>query len=193
MTNEGVLPVTWQCSDEWTVIRAKKDDAHEITSLCNACHHLHSVDENFILREKEFFEDSIESSVHRENEKLYRSFSYCLKHNDEGALLGYFQCIADYPESGTMWINAMIINPHYQGKGIGREFIQSFEQKIYSDVIKNLSLRVSLKNYPALRFWIANGFTSINRFQGEEFCTAENNGACFVLSKKLPHSFIHVL
>jgi len=193
MTNEEILPSTWQCSDDWTVIRAKKDDAQEIMSLCNACHYLHAVDENFILRENKYFEDIITSPHHSENEKIYRSFNYCLKQNNEGTLLGYFQCIAEYPESGTMWINALIIDPRHHGKGIGRDFLRSFEQKIYSDIIHNLSLRVSLKNYPALRFWIANGFTNIHRFQGEDFCTSENNGACFVLSKKLPQSFIHVL
>ncbi|MFN9338433.1 MAG: hypothetical protein ACK6BZ_02965 [Candidatus Kapaibacterium sp.] len=60
------------------------------------------------------------------------------------------------------------------------------------NTVNKLSLRVSLKNYPALRFWLANGFTTILHFNAEQYYSSESNAACFVLGKQLPSKFIHI-
>ena len=80
----------------------------------------------------------------------------------------------------------------YHGKNIGKTFITSIEEKLSIDTINKMSLRVSLKNYPALRFWLANGFTTILHFNAEQYYSSESNAACFVLGKQLPSKFIHI-
>ena len=192
MTNKQILPVTWQCSDEWTVVRAKIDDADEITALYNACHYLYDVDENFIRREIEYYQEILGKIYHTEHDMHYASYCYCLKNNETSRIMGYFQCIAHYPDNGTLWTSAMILHPEYHGKNIGKTFITSIEEKLSIDTINKMSLRVSLKNYPALRFWLANGFTTILHFNAEQYYSSESNAACFVLGKQLPSKFIHI-
>lgn len=192
MKSEQLLPATWQCSDEWTVVRAKIDDAEGITALYNACHYLYDVDENFIRREKEYYQEILGNIYHTENGRDYSSYCYCLKDNETATVMGYFQCIAHYPDDGTMWISAMILHPDYHGKNIGKKFMTSFEEKLSSDTIKHISLRVSLKNYPALHFWIANGFTTIIHFKAEKYYSSESNAECLVLGKQLSSTFIQI-
>ncbi len=192
MKSKQLLPATWQCSDEWTVFRAKSDDTDGIMSVYNACNYLHEVDEHFIRREKQYFQEIVESLHHRENDCDYQTYCYCLKDNETAVIMGYFQCIADYPDNGTLWISAMIVHPDYHGRNVGKKFIASLEGSLSGDTIKKISLRVSLKNYPALRFWLANGFNTILHFEGERRYTSQSNAVCFVLTKYRPPIFIHL-
>jgi ribosomal protein S18 acetylase RimI-like enzyme len=62
-----------------------------------------------------------------------------------------------------------VLHPDWQGKHLGREVVEGLAEQLRALEYSAIWLRVYLKNWPALRFWITNGFTNILAYEGDHF------------------------
>ena len=74
-----------------------------------------------------------------------------------------------FPDTPTLWIAILAIHTDYQGKKFGQEVVLGLmeEARKLSNYTR-LGLTVGIKNWPALRFWINNGFTEIIKLNGDK-------------------------
>lgn len=83
--------------------------------------------------------------------------------------VGYVSMYHGYSKKHILWIGALMISPKHQGKKYGQQFVTQFVKE--AKKLKGFSfvgIGVALKNWPAMRFWIRNGFTQISDIKGEK-------------------------
>ncbi len=86
-----------------------------------------------------------------------------------GDIIGYAALYHGYSRKDMLWIGMLAIAPHHQGKKYGMQFMAQFEKQARKvDGIASVGIGVALKNWPAMRFWIRNGFTEILEIKGEK-------------------------
>lgn len=165
--------------EQYVLKKAVANDAEKINNIKNSCFYLFPFDENFYISETQEHIDIIARS-HLEENKLGL---YCIMYNNE--TIGFLYVLYDVPEHGSIWITSLIIHPKYQRNRIGRKIILHLE-KVFSEIgYRNIQLRVYIKNFQALRFWISVGFSTIVNFQSEDSFEEFSNRASFVLVKNI--------
>lgn len=83
--------------------------------------------------------------------------------------IGYVSMYHGYPEKKTAWIGALMILPKHQGKKYGQQFVTQFSKEAKKlKGFSSVGIGVAVKNWPAMRFWIANGFTEILKIKGDK-------------------------
>ncbi len=174
----SVLPSEWFVNNV-TIRQATIHDAQSITEIKNACHYLYSYDENFYISDISEYQDILLNHNNTEEQ----STLYCIVTNT--TTLGFFHVYYHYPSKKTVWIKTLIIHPHGQRKGIGRSIIHNIEEQCAVQGIIASQIKVYLKNYTALRFWLSCGYTSIIDFNSEDIFEQHSNRASFVLEKSL--------
>lgn len=86
-----------------------------------------------------------------------------------GKAVGYVVLYHGYPAKDTVWIGALMISPKHQGKHYGRQFVAQFAKETKKlKKFSSVGIGVAVKNWPAMRFWIANGFTKIVKIKGDK-------------------------
>lgn len=99
--------------------------------------------------------------------ELHRLQSIKLK--ADGEIIGYAVLYHGFPDEKTLWIAILAIHTDHQGKQFGKEFTEGLiaETKKLQGY-NRLGLTVGIKNWPALRFWINNGFTNVLKLNGDK-------------------------
>lgn len=91
---------------------------------------------------------------------------------DQKLYLGYFQgdqlvaildLILDYPKEMQAWIGLLMVAHNQQKQGLGRQIVQDLEGALARARFAHIELAVRPNNEPALKFWAANGYQTINR------------------------------
>jgi ribosomal protein S18 acetylase RimI-like enzyme len=89
-------------------------------------------------------------------------------------VIGYLKLLYSYPDAGSVWIAAFEIDPPFQHQGIGGEIIQALLSHLSAEKkFKRVFLAVDIKNWPALGFWIKQGFDKIERMYGDKVYAAD--------------------
>ncbi len=92
-----------------------------------------------------------------------------IKLKSGGKIVGYTVLYHGFPDEQTLWIAILAIHTDYQGKQFGQELIaQLLEEAKKLQSYTRLGLTVGIKNWPALRFWINAGFTTILKLNGDK-------------------------
>jgi len=86
---------------------------------------------------------------------------------DTGAIVGYFDVYHGYPDAHTVWIGILLIDPAYQRQGYAQEVVEGIAQVTRDLGYTELGIGVHLKNWPALRFWVRQGFDRIVKVAGD--------------------------
>lgn len=97
----------------------------------------------------------------------YKMQSIKLKHLDKN-LIGIICIYHGYPKDDNIYITSMCIKNDYKKNGFGQEIIEQLIKQLQLLGYKEIKINVSLKNWPALRFWINQGFNSINGIHGDK-------------------------
>jgi ribosomal protein S18 acetylase RimI-like enzyme len=100
----------------------------------------------------------------------------------QGRIVGFFHVLEAYPKPATTFIGMLLFDQAYKGLGLGRELVQALSTQL--DACSEIKLSVELKNWEGLRFWIAAGFDSIEKYAGDP-TYASDNSARMVLCKGL--------
>jgi ribosomal protein S18 acetylase RimI-like enzyme len=89
-----------------------------------------------------------------------------------------------FPTPNIFWIVYLAIHPDFQGKGYGREFMTGLSDQVKSLGYTSIRLVVDVKNWPAMRFWVQEGFDMIIYMMGDKIMS-ENTFAQLILEKSL--------
>lgn len=81
-----------------------------------------------------------------------------------GLLLSYH----GYPTLDTFYINYLFIDTECHKQGIGQEVVYELVEILKDAKYREVRANVSLKNWPALRFWTKLGFNKINGVFGDK-------------------------
>ena len=98
--------------------------------------------------------------------------------------IGLLSFYCGFPTSKTIYIGSLFFLRDSQGQGFGREVIDELERFAFEKGYQAAHVAVGLKNWPALRFWIALGFDRAVRIAGDK-SHAEDAYADIQLAKKL--------
>jgi len=88
--------------------------------------------------------------------------------NRDMKLIGFFAGYHGYPEREIFYIGQLFIRSDFQGKGVGGEVVERCVAEVVKAGFRELRLTVDIKNWPAIRFWLKNGFDRITTFVGDK-------------------------
>lgn len=93
---------------------------------------------------------------------------WLIRDNDTGEALGLLQVHVHYPADESAYIGALFFVPDAQEDGRGREIVQAIHDRLQSAGAIEARVAVGLRNWVALRFWLAMGYESIAKVSGDE-------------------------
>lgn len=184
-----VLPENWG-TDRLMVRDATMVDVPHLRSVFNACSYLGAWDNTFYEETEEAFVQLVaksgglnHSGLNHDGKEIFKMQSVFLRGGEN--IIGYFHLFHDAPMPRRVWISMFVVHPHFQKNRYGSELAygiwNQFRKLGDYDAIW---LKVCLKNWPALRFWIDMGWRTIVHYEGD-IVHADDTMAAIVLEKKL--------
>jgi ribosomal protein S18 acetylase RimI-like enzyme len=178
------LPSNWQ-TDRLAVRDGSLAEIAELRELFNTCHHLENWDPTFILVSTEEMTQLVAQSVNAPaaGERQFRLQT--ARPRGDLRIIGYFHTYQRQPHPDVAFISMMVIHRDFQGSGYGRELVTGLWQQLrLLGWCRAVWLHVYLRNLPALRFWISQGFTTIVDYEDDK-APAETAHANLTLAKLL--------
>lgn len=156
------LPTSWH-TERLHVTDGTLADVPQLMHIFNACSHVEPWDPTFKVYPAAEFTGLVQQSL-QDGMKDGR-FQLQLAHlNDQP--IGYFHCHHDHPHSNILLISMFVLHPDHQNGGYGSELVAGLAEQAKATSHQAIWLEVFLKNWPALRFWIKSGFTTIIDMDG---------------------------
>lgn len=162
-----LLPAQWS-TPRISVADSTLADAARLTAIFNACNYAHPWDPTFRIIREEELSLLIGESLSTEGEDLYFRMQ-TLRVIGQDDPIGYFHLShwsPRLPQAGTVLISMFVINPAQQRQGYAQDVVAGLAERLSQLGYKAIWLDVYLKNWPALRFWIQQGFTHIIEYEG---------------------------
>jgi ribosomal protein S18 acetylase RimI-like enzyme len=178
-----ILPESWG-TDRLMVRDATMEDVPHLRNVFNACSYVGEWDNTFYEETEEAFIKLVSKSLglnHTAND-IFKMQSVFLRGGAD--IIGYFHLFHDAPMPHRVWISMFVVHPHFQKKRYGSELAYGiWDQFRQLGEYEAIWLRVSLKNWPALRFWIDLGWRTIVHYEGDTVL-ADDTMAAIVLERK---------
>lgn len=177
----------------WTTPRLQIEDASPTEIPClhtifNACAYVEPWDPTFRLVAVDELSLVVAQSL--ANDDYNRRFKLqCVHDRVNCQPVGYFHMFYGMPQPDTIWLSMFCIHPDYQRLAYGHEIVEGLSDRLSLLGYAAIWLRVYLKNWPALRFWIDQGFTTIIEFEGDPVLTPDGH-ASLKLEKRLPQPLL---
>jgi len=102
-------------------------------------------------------------------------------------IIGFLAIYHGFPTTNIAWILYLYIHPDCQGKGYGQEFVRELSEQLRRLGFTGMRLVVDVKNWPAMRFWVQEGFDKIIEMVGDKVIS-EETFAHLILEKSLAPS-----
>ena len=161
----------------WTTDRLiiRDSSLDEITRLrdifnANASVGQQGWDPTFTIIDEQEIEGHVQRSDTREEPGHENFQMQTIFEQESGAMIGYYHVYHGVPQH-PMWgfISMFVLHPDQQKHGYGREVMEGvFDQARTLGDRDALGARVYLKNWPALRFWVGQGFDHIEKMDGDK-------------------------
>lgn len=180
----NVLPLTWE-TERLTVRDVGEADVDALTALFNANAHVGKWDRVFHAVERDELRDLVIKSMGRAQRPEAPFQMQCAQRKGDGALVAYFHAVYGVPPApDAVYISMFVVDPALHGQGYGAEIVRGLSEQWPRCLPGHARAwaEVSLKNWPALRFWIAAGFRTIVEWDGDREW-AENAHATLILEK----------
>ncbi len=179
-----ILPDRW--GTERLIVRdAVMEDVPHLQNVFNACSYVGEWDNTFYEETEEAFTQLVSKSIklNHSTEEIFKMQSVLLRGGEN--IIGYFHLFHDAPITHHVWISMFAVHPHFQKNRYGSELAYGIWDQFRSlGEYEAIWLRVYLKNWPALRFWIEMGWRTIVRYEGDTV-HADDTMAAVVLEKKI--------
>lgn len=162
------LPAQWQ-TERLLIRDSTLAEVDELRHLFNTCHHIQKWDPTFTLVPLQEMTELVAKSVNApaDTETQFRLQAARLQGHER--IIGYFHTYQKQPHPDVAFISMMVIHRDYQGDGYGRELVTGLWQQLrLLTWCRAVWLHVYLKNWPALRFWVSQGFTTIIDYNGHK-------------------------
>lgn len=161
------IPSKWETAN-LLIEDAQQSDIEELQSVYDNCAYIGewtgAEGEDKEYMQQEFEHKHLPSEGKAE---LHRLQSIKLKSDNK--IMGYTVLYHGFPDEQTLWIAILAIHTDYQSKQFGRELVSVLvEEAKKLESCTRIGLTVGIKNWPAIRFWVNNGFTNILRFTGDK-------------------------
>ncbi len=174
-----MLPAFWE-TKRLTIRDADLEEAELLHLIFNACSYVEPWDETFAPTDIQDAEELVRRSVQGED-----AFKLQTIRNRTEELLGYFHLRHGFPKPEVVWLSMAVIHPAHQRKGIGIEVFEGVIRELRRlGHYQSIWLRVYLKNWPALRFWLKLGFRTIVEYRGDEVFSKDGH-ASLILERPL--------
>lgn len=172
MTELALLPATWE-TERLSVNDVTLHEVASLTALYNTCSYAEPWDPTFHVIPETEMAELISNSL--SNEPAYRRFKLqTIRRKNDGALVGYFHLHHGVrPRPDLAYISMFVLHPDQQQQHYGSEVVQGISEHLRALGYPAIQLDVYLKNWPALRFWIKQGFTKIDDLEGDRVHSAE--------------------
>jgi ribosomal protein S18 acetylase RimI-like enzyme len=162
------------------------EDVPHLRNVFNACSYVGEWDSSFYEETEEAFIKLVSKSLglNHTAKDIFKMQSVLLRGSKQ--IIGYFHLFHDAPIPRRVWISMFVVHPHFQQNRYGSELAYGiWEQFKHLGEYEAIWLRVCLKNWPALRFWIDMGWRTIVHYEGDSVMS-DDTTAAVVLERKLP-------
>ena len=178
------LPSHWQ-TERLVVRDGTLAEVAELRDVFNSCHHIEKWDPTFILVSMDEMTELVAQSVNApmDGERQFRLQAARVQGDER--IIGYFHTMQRHPQPDLAFISMMVMRANVQGAGYGRELMAGLWSQF--DALgwcRRVWLHVYLKNWPALRFWVGQGFTKLIEMEGDKV-HSETAQALITLEKGL--------
>lgn len=136
-------------------------DVDVCTSAYNELSHLTYADPVFKTTSRDDIAALIQESISREGD-----FQMQLMQK-ESDLLGYFHMKHQFPKADVLLITMFFIRPSLHERSLGREALSAILATARESGYGEVWTKVSLLNWPAIRFWSSNCFDRIVEVHGD--------------------------
>ena len=118
--------------------------------------------------DESYFQQALTSGHLPPNGKKENYRIYTIRSQMTNEICGILEIYHGYPDETTIWIGQFVIDKNHQKRGIGKEVIDELCSQARKNGFSRIGIGVHLKNWPALRFWSANGFDKIRNISGDK-------------------------
>jgi len=180
----NVLPPHWETQN--VIIQdSVLDEVGQLRNVFNACSYVGKWDKTFTVESEDAFVQMVSKSQSRA-ENLKESFQMqSMRSRERPEIIGYFHLSYGVSKPAIAVISMLVIHPDYQKRHLGSEVVGGLTEQLKQlGDYTSIWLQVYLKNWPALRFWISAGFTTIVEYRGDKIHTEETQ-ASLILEKRL--------
>jgi ribosomal protein S18 acetylase RimI-like enzyme len=160
-----LLPSEWKTT-RLVVQDSQPADVPHLHAVFSACAYVEPWDPTFHPVPETDIAQLVENSVSMGAEQ-YRFKLQCLRLHQNGQICGYFHLYHGVPQPHLAWISMFVLHPDFHGQRIGQEAVAGLADELRRCGYPAIWLRVYLKNWPALRFWIEAGFTTVVKYEGK--------------------------
>jgi ribosomal protein S18 acetylase RimI-like enzyme len=174
------LPAVWQTA-RLQIEDGSLDTVPKLMTIFNACCYVGQWDPTFQIYPVETFTELVTKSM-ADGEGNGRFQLQTIRKSK--VIIGYFHCYHHNPHPHTLFVSMFVLHPDHQKDGLGTELATALSQIAKTTGYQAIWLEVFLKNWPALRFWIKSGFTTIIDIDGASQHSATDH-ASIVLAKTL--------
>ncbi len=162
----GLLPATWETA-RLSIKDVMLDEVALLTALYNTCSYAEPWDPTFHTVPESELAELVNESL--SSEPAHRRFKLqTIRRKSDDTLVGYFHLYHGVrPRPDLAYISMFVLHPNQQQQQYGSEVAQGISDHLRALGYPAIQLDVYLKNWPALRFWIKQGFTKIDDLQGD--------------------------
>lgn len=93
--------------------------------------------------------------------------SFLIRNRSDDELLGLLSVYRGHLHTETLYISHLFLRPRWQRRGIGREVLTELERRAARVGYRETRATVGLRNWPALRFWVALNYDRIIHVVGD--------------------------
>lgn len=178
------LPTTWQTA-RFVVQNVALEESGRLREVYNSCNYVQPWDKTFYLVSEEEIRELVGKSLAFGGTPEDRFQMQAIRRRETGEIIGYFHLTHGRPKPHIAFISMFVVAADYQKDKVASEVAAGlWEQLRQAGECTVVWLEVFLKNWPALRFWINNGFTTIIDYEGAAVMSEEAY-ASMVLEKGL--------
>lgn len=180
----NVLSSSWE-TERLMMRDANMGDVTHLRSVFNACAYMGEWDTTFYEETEEAFIQLVTKSLGLNHAAKEIFKMQCVTLRGSQNIIGYFHLFHNAPLPRKIWISMFVVHPHFQKMHYGSELAYGLWKQLKGlEEYESVWLKVCLKNWPALRFWIDMGWQTIIHYEGDTV-HADDTNACLVLEKKL--------
>ena len=184
-SNSCYLPTRWT-TPRLTITDGAFEDVPKLTAIFNACSYAEPWDPTFHVIGEDELRGLVQRSLSTDGADLYFRLQ-AIRVTGQKDPIGYFHLShwsVRLPQTDTAFVSMFVIDPARQRQGYAQEAAAGLAESLAQCGYVAIWLHVYLKNWPALRFWIQQGFTHVVEYEGDPI-HGESAHALLTLERRL--------